>query len=180
MVGHTAGSRPAMRLRAALVAGACAIALPLAGLMATARTASASAVGSVCAGSATWSFSSPLTLGFTGGTITATYSNECEEAGYFNDFGTSVTQDTVGTGWTNTYPYTGSCTVASFAYGYNYNTGSYQGSGLLIGGTVAVATSGNSNYSTAEVVEVDELAALIPCSETSALGSSQSTFVGTF
>jgi len=137
-------------------------------------------VGSECGGLATWSFSSVLNLGFSSGTITASYSNECEDAGYFNDFGTSVTQDTGAGSWTNTYPYTGSCVVASFQYGYNYSTGSYQGSGLLVGGAIAVATSGNSNYSTAELVEVDELAPLIPCSETSAEGSSQSTFEGTF
>ena len=169
------------RVRARVLAATLAIAAPVVATMLQPGTpAAASATASSCAGLTTWSFSSPLTTGFTAGTITASYSHECEFAGYFTDFGTSVTQETTGDGWTNTYPYSGSCVLATFLYGYNFSTGTYQGSGLLIGGSVAVATAGNSNYSTAEVVETDELAPLTPCSETSAIGSAQSTFAGTF
>lgn len=168
------------RLRRRATAAACTVVVAVAGMAWAPRTASASVVGSQCGGLTTWSFWPELTLAFNVSTITASYDYECEDAGYLNDFGTRVEQDTRPGTWTNSYPYSGSCVVASFAYGYNFNTGTYEGSGLLVGGAVALATSGNSNYQSAETVEVDVLDNGSPCSEFVASGASETTFEGTF
>lgn len=126
-----------------------------------------------CTLNATWSFSPQLTSFNQSGTITATYSGSCTDAAYFNDwYGQGVETGSGASQWTNSYPYYGSCLGANFSYGYNYSTGYYEGSGYLAGGTVAYATSGNSNYASALESEVTTLATTNPCNEGTGLGTS--------
>jgi hypothetical protein len=166
--------RTSIRLACAAAAlGGTLIATPLAG--------HASADVNTCTGETSWGFTAGLGTGTSYGTINAAYTYVCHDVYYQNSWGTRVGQNAYQPNWTDSYPYSGSCALASFRYGYNYSTASYEGSGLLVGGAVAVATSGNSNYSTAEIVETDVMAPLLaPCLESSALGSSTVAFVGAY
>jgi hypothetical protein len=170
-----------MRRWRTLARTGCVLAAAALPLVAAPLAAQASATVSTCNGTADWFYSAGLGTGTSFGTITANYSYSCDDAYYQNSFGTRVGQDVYSPSWTNSYPYSGSCALASFRYGYNYSSGTYEGSGLLVGGAVAVATSGNSNYAVAETGEVDVMAPLLaPCLESSSLGASSATFVGEY
>jgi hypothetical protein len=164
-------------IRPARCAAALAAALGLAGAMvATPRTVQANEFVStaVCPGPLTWSFSAPLTLGFTpSGTVTQSWTEPsvCTFAG-----GTVPTSVAVppfdefvqlGDGaLTGTASYSGSCVIADAGIS-SFQVGNE--SSLLIGGSVVVSPPtaiGPGETAT----EVDVLAPNSPCNETSATG----------
>jgi hypothetical protein len=131
-----------------------------------------------CPQTTTWGFSPALNLIPQAGSINASYQGLCGSVVYSNTYDTWITENAGGASWSGTYLYTGTCELASFAYGYNYSTGQYEGSGLLVGETLSYALAGNSNYSpSAYETEVDVLAVVpLPCNPATLTGASQEGF----
>jgi len=169
------GTRRGRRARTAAVAGTCLVLLPLASVLATVRTASADEAAIECAGVTSWSFSTVLDEGFRSGTITANYVRTvC--AGASDIAGRPWAGVADARAWSVSYAFAGSCVLTAFTFPYDPLTGTSNGSGLLVGGTVALITTGSRANG---LTELAELAPSTPCDETSALGSAQFTIAVT-
>ena len=137
----------------------------------TASATSVSASGQVCPSSTTWSFSAPLTLGFTpSGTVTQSWVVASVCAGN----SVSANPDEVDIAGeaslqpkTVVEPYTGSCIVASVGLGFFGLSGEQ---GVLVGGSVLVAPPYNPGNGT-DYTEFDVLDPNSVCNETSASGT---------
>jgi hypothetical protein len=170
---------PAHRLvrRLCLVAAAVPIIATVAAASTTTPVAASSAyVGAVgCPGPVTWTFSSPLSLAFTpSGTVTQSWGagSACAGAGAFASSGVQwplpdweVTQVS-SSPFTGTAGFSGSCTVANVGVSAFGAPGQQ---GVLVGGSVFVSPPFSPGPG-AEFVEVDVLAPLTPCNETTASG----------
>lgn len=161
-----------LRIVARTAAVLAAMSVPLG---AAPLAAHASVTVSTCQGTTSWRYSPSLGTGTTFGTIAQTYTQECPEAYYQDGFGTPRVGEDVGGGtWNFSVGYSGNCALANF----NFYVG---GSGLLIGGSVAVVVTPNPYYDVSEIVEVDAMAPLLaPCLESSSLGTSSDFFVGEY
>jgi len=151
---------------AACVAG-LAVAAPPSQQAAVASTATL--FGVACDGVQSWTFSTPLTLGFTAsGTISETWDtpDQCNDVGVFETALGQVPQVSwVELSGSNpaTDVYSGSCVVATVTLG---DTGE---SALLLGGVVSVSRDTSAPGQTQ--AEVVVLATTAPCNETSASGA---------
>jgi len=158
------GRRKALRLlaAAALVAPAAVV---LGGAPASA------AGGADCSYTLTISFSTGLNTGSHGGTAGFSYTGVCAQGGAGLGGGGPVpvweSANAYGFGpWNPSGGYSGTCALANIAAPF------YGLSGLLVGGSVLVAT-GSSD------AEVDVVTPLLPCSEFSATGAGTAPFVFT-
>jgi methionine-rich copper-binding protein CopC len=161
------------RLGAAVAAGT---ALMASAFSAHSAAAAGASVGvAACPGTLTWSFSSPLTLGFASGTITQSWGvgSVCAIAG--TDVSTQVAvpppddvyYDEYTSPFVGTAPFSGSCVLANVGISSFAIPGE---TGLLVGGMVVVSpplTVGPG----ATASEVDVLTTTTPCNETTAFGA---------
>jgi hypothetical protein len=166
-----------------LVRRLCLVAssVPTVGMVAassvTPVAASSAYVGVVgCPGPVTWTFSSPLSLMFTpSGTVTQSWGAGSACAGV-GAFASSAVQwplpdwevtELSSAPFTGTAGFSGSCTVANVGVSAFGASGEQ---GILVGGTVFVSPPFSPGPG-AEFVEVDVLAPLTPCNETTATGA---------
>jgi hypothetical protein len=159
--------------RRVLVVLLCAVGI----LAPWAASASGEATVDTCPMLTTWNFSPALNTSSHSGNIAASYSGSC--AGVLVDSNDPFIWQTVfPSTWDNSYfggySYFGSCELATMSY-----YGSW-GSGEIIGGSVVYAIASNPYYSPGYLTEVTILTPLLPCSEVSAIGYSQASFVGEF
>lgn len=151
----------ARRLAAGFVA-AGTLALP------HAAAASPNTVVGACAHLTQWTFSPPLQSVDQQGSMTVTYNGDCEYAWelFSGVSAFDVVQEALPQQWTWQHAYSGSCVVALTIWQTQLGG---TGSGLLVGGTVSVATYGVPG-ATSKSAEVDVLAdqSPAPCDEAAA------------
>lgn len=164
-----------MRRRFAWGLALVAAILPLVGAIEGAHAETLAPLLSACAERQTWTFSTALDEAFRSGSIGLAASGDCETV--YNPVhgpGTAAAmppEPLVLVQNTESMPYQGSCVVATYSYAYDAAAGVYNGSGLLVGGTVAVASAGRTDMFV-------ELAPLTPCAEASATGAAEAVSPG--
>lgn len=114
-----------------------------------------------CAGTQAWSFSSPLTEAFMTGTVSTSAKAVCAST-----YSGSSRLPVYVVDHTDSMAFQGSCVVAA------YSNSLYLGSGLLVGGAVAMGGTDNGSA----LVEVTPLT---PCDEGAARGAEQTQYTYT-
>jgi len=160
------GRLPGAALHAAAIAAAGLLAVP------HVAAASPNTVVGVCAHVTQWSFSTPLTTFSQSGTMSVSYSGDCEYAWelFSGASAYDVVQEALPQQWTWQHGFAGTCVLATTVWQVDQGG---TGSGLLVGGTVSVARYAAQGGTAAASLEVDVLPTQSPgpCDEATATGA---------